>query len=293
MINDIIKDEKNLSEKKGESWTEYHIYEIKIKNLEKERDEKEKEAYELSEQKKEKNNDYNKKMKMIDDEIYNLGFYKTNIQKDETKFLPVTLEDKIGKEIYDGDHYTNVCQTCKYNCHIKCDEMIMKFCKCFKFAIIGFKCQVCPNKCYSDSHEVVRYQYPKDEYKKIDDILKPYFKGEYPKKISLRNKIDKVIALKEEEKRNLSENFEKNKNNLDILIEENKNIIKSRLEARNLVIDKRNEIYEEHRRKLEENIEKLDNELKQFINNNLKAYEKLFVEIFNREPQFSQPEKCC
>ena len=184
-------------------------------------------------------------------------FYKSNIQKDATKFWPVRLEDKICKKIYNGYYYSNECQTCIYNCHINCDGMIMKFCKCFKFTIIWFKCRVCPNKYYSDSHEVIRYKYPKYEYKKIDDILKPYFKDEYPKKISLKNKIDKVIALKKGERRNLSENYEKNKNNLDILIDGNKNIIKSRLEARNLAIDKKNEIYEGHRRKSEEKIEKL------------------------------------
>ena len=64
---------------------------------------------------------------MIDDEIYNLGIYKTNIQKDKTKFLTVSLENKIGKEIYDGYYYKNEWQTYIYNCHINFDKMIMKF----------------------------------------------------------------------------------------------------------------------------------------------------------------------
>ena len=73
--------------------------------------------------------------------------------------------------------------------------MIKKFCKCFKLTLFGFQCQVCPNKCYTDSHEVVYYQYPNYEYKKIGDILKIYYKDEYPRKDTDKSKIDYLIDL--------------------------------------------------------------------------------------------------
>ena len=287
---------KNIfDEKKGELWVEYHLYEIKIKNLLKEKEKKKLEGYDLKKQMKDESSDYDNKINSINNEIDNLRFYKTIIQEDSSFLLPVSSE-KIGNKSYEGN-YTHVCQICKYNCHIKCDEMISKFCKCFKFSLFGLKCKECPNKCYSDSHEVVRYQYPKYEYKKLDDILKPYFKGEYPQKISNKSKIDKSIKIKEEEKRVLTEKYEKKKNNLNILIKENNDIIKSQEEAIEITEEKKKEIYDKNKRQLNKEINKIDNELNQLKEKKLKAFEKLLVSCLESKPFdpriFSSPNKCC
>ena len=289
---DIKKLGNYLKEKKGEDWTEYHIYDIKIKNLEKENEAKKKEIKDLEEQKKENSNDYNNKIKKSNEEIDNLRFYKTNIQKDASMFLPISSE-KIGNKLHEGN-YTHVCQKCKYNCHIECDEIIKKFCKCFKLTLSGLKCKVCPNKCYSDSHEVVYYRYPKYEYKKIDDILKIYYKDEYPKKKSAISKIDYLIELKEEEKRTLKKNYEKGENTLDILIGENNNIIKSHLETIEIVKDKKDKIYDTYRRKIENEIEKVNSYVEQLGKENLKPYEKLFIESLKEDySPSSGGGKCC
>ena len=155
LAEEIEKLRNHLNEKKGEDWIEYHLYDIKIKNLQKENEEKEKEIKDLKKQKEENYTDFNNKLKKLNDELDNLKFYKTNILKDASMLLPISSK-KIGIELHEGNH-THVCQKCKFNCHIGCDEMIKKFCKCFKFTLSGFKCQVCPNKCYSDLHEVVYY----------------------------------------------------------------------------------------------------------------------------------------
>ncbi len=83
----------------------------------------------------------------------------------------------------------------------------------------GFKCKVCPNECFSGSHEVVSYKYPKYDYKNINDILRPYLTLDQ-KRMSLRNKINYVIGLKEEEKRNIIQEKEKSFKNIDDMIEE-------------------------------------------------------------------------
>ena len=75
------------------------------------------------------------------------------VQKNPSFLLPVSSE-KIGNKIYEGNKH-NVCKICRHPCHINCDEFIKTFCKCFKFQLNGFKCKVCPNKCFSGAHEVV------------------------------------------------------------------------------------------------------------------------------------------
>ena len=288
--------DKYFAAKKGDNWIEYHLYDIKIKNLKKENEEKEKEKIDLEKQNEENSNDFDIKIKKLADELDNLRFYKTNIQKDESMFLPISSE-KIGIKLHEGN-YTHVCQKCKCNCHIGCDEMIKKFCKCFKLTLFGFQCQVCPNKCYTDSHEVVYYQYPNYEYKKIGDILKIYYKDEYPRKDTDKSKIDYLIDLKEEEKLKLNKNYEIRKNTLDILINENNNIINSQMEAIEIIKDKKNKIYDANKEKFNNEKRKIKSYLEQFTNENLKSYEKLIISIYDG---FNNPfvyyegggERCC
>ena len=209
--------------------------------------------------------------KNIDNEIENLNFYKSSIEKDSSLFLPVTSE-KIGNKIYQGNYQTNVCQICKYNCHINCDKKIKTFCECFQFSLKGLQCQVCPNKCFSvSSHEIVPYQYPKYIYKKIDEILKAHIKSEFPKNMSYNQTIEYVIKLKEEEKI-------KQNNTLDILINENNSIINSNLETIKSLEDKRNQIDKDSQKKINEEIRKYNNELNKINLDNLKDCHKLMIE---------------
>ena len=292
--SDKIKKKKQIfNEKKGEIWTEYHIYEIKIKNLKKEIKEKEKEKEDLENQKKNEGEDFDKKIELINSELENLKLYRSYIEKDAKLLLPVSSE-KIGEKKYEKNYKTNVCKVCKFNCHDNCNEIIHKFCKSFKFTINGFKCQVCPNKCYSNSHEVVRYQFPIYEYKKIDDILKLYFKDENTKKISTKSKIEKIICQKQEEKRKITEVNRIKKNNLNKIINEINDYIKSRLEAIELVEDKKNKIYDGNKKILDDEIKIINNEYAQMTEENLKSYEKLFIASLEQEPcHCSSGGRCC
>ena len=266
LSKDIIQKMNLFDSQKGENWTEYHLYEIKIQSLEKENEKKKKEKNDLEKQKE----DLNRNISMIDNEIENLNFYKSSIEKDSSLLLPVTSE-KIGNEIYQGNYQTNVCQICKYNCHINCDKMIKSFCECFKFSLKGFKCQVCPNKCFSSSHEIVPYQYPKYIYKKIDEILKAYCKSEFPKNMSYNQRIEYAIELKKEEKI-------KQNNDFDILINENNSIINNLLKDIDSLEDKRYEISRDNENKINEEIRKFNNGLNKINLDNLKDCHKLIIE---------------
>ena len=295
--DEIKNKEKIFKEKNGEIWTEYHIYEIKIANLEKEIEGKKKEKKDIENQKKDEDEDFDKKIELINREIENLKLYRTYIEKDAKLLLPVSSE-KIGEKKYEKNYKINVCQNCKFNCHVNCDEIIHKFCKSFKFTFNGFKCQVCPNKCYSNSHEVVRYQYPNYEYKKIDEILKPYFKDDCTKKMIPKFKLEKAILRKEEEKRKITEVHQNKKNNLDIIIDEINSYLKSRLEAIELVKDKKNKIYDDNRKKLDDEIKKSDKDFNQLTKGNLKSFEKLFISCLNHPQRsssfsFSFGGRCC
>ena len=272
----IEKQEKSFSEKKGENWTEYYLYEMSIDKLNKQIKEKQSEIDDLNHQKEEKNNQCNKNLKKIQNEIDNMKFYNTLVQKNPSILLPVTSENLENNIIIEGIEH-NVCKICKHTCHINCDELIKAFCKCFKFQLSGFKCKVCPNKCFSGSHEVVSYQYPKYEYKKIDDILQPYLTPAQ-KKISLRKKIIYVIGLKEAEKRNLLIEKEKTLKNLDAIIEERKKCIDEYSALISKKTDKKNNIYENNKIRINEEIKKYNSLIK--FPKNMKWYEILFIQTF-------------
>ena len=273
---DIRKKKAIFSEKKGENWTEYHLYEMSIKKLNKQINEKESEIDELNQQKEKKNKLFNDKIENCQNEIENMKFYNTMVQKNPSLLLPVT-SDKIGNKIYEGNEH-NVCKICKHTCHINCDEFIKTFCQCYKFQLNGFKCKVCPNKCFSGSHEVVSYKYPKYDYKNINDILRPYLTLAQ-KKMSLRNKINYVIGLKEEEKRNIIQEKEKSLKNIDDMIEERNKCIKEYSELISDKTDKKDKIYEENKKIINEEIEKYNFLI---LPKNMKLYEMLFVQTFSQ-----------
>ena len=217
---------------------------------------------------------FNDKIEKCQNEIENMKFYNTMVQKNPSFLLPVASE-KIGNKIYEGNKH-NVCQICKHTCHINCDEFIKTFCKCFKFQLSGFKCKVCPNECFSGSHEVVSYKYPKYDYKNINDILRPYLTLDQ-KRMSLRNKINYVIGLKEEEKRNIIQEKEKSLKNIDDMIEERNKCIKEYSELISNKTDKKENIYKENKKIINEEIEKYNSLI---LPKDMKLYEMLFVQTF-------------
>ena len=85
------------------------------------------------------------------------------------------------------------------------------------------------------------------------------------------------------------------KNNLDIIIDEINSYIKCRLEAIELVKDKKNKIYDDNRKKLDDEIKKIDNEFNQLTKENLKPFEKLFISSLNhgQRPSSSSGGRCC
>ena len=265
-IDNIVK---CFSEKKGENWTEYHLYEMRIDNLNKQIKEKRTEIEDLNQQKEKKNNQFNNKLEKIQNEIENMKFYNTIVHKNPSLLLPVTSENLGNNKIYEGIEH-NVCQICKHTCHINCDELIKAFCQCFKFQLNGFKCKVCPNKCFSGAHEVVSYQYPKYEYKKINDILQHYLIPS-EKNISLRSKINYVIGLKEAEK-------EKTLKNIDAMIEERKKCIDEYSELISNINDKKYKIYKTNEKNINEEIRKFNSLI--IFPKNMKLYEILFIQTF-------------
>ena len=272
-IDNIVK---CFSEKKGENWTEYHLYEMRIDNLNKQIKEKRTEIEDLNQQKEKKNNQFNNKLEKIQNEIENMKFYNTIVHKNPSLLLPVTSENLGNNKIYEGIEH-KVCQICKHTCHINCDELIKAFCQCFKFQLNGFKCKVCPNKCFSGSHEVVSYQYPKYEYKKINDILQPYLISS-EKNISLRSKINYVIGLKEAEKINILNEKEKTLKNIDAMIEERKKCIDEYSELISNKNDKKYKIYKTNEKNINEEIRKFNSLI--IFPKNMKLYEILFIQTF-------------
>ena len=90
---------------------------------------------------------------------------------------------------------TNTCNICKYNCHSKCSNIIKKLCRIFDKK---FNCKICPNKCSSSVHTIVDFEYPKYEYKTIDEI--------YPNTPSnIEDKIKFFIENLEKENKELDE----------------------------------------------------------------------------------------
>lgn len=184
LIEELYNIINNFIEKNKDEMTLRNKYKVDLEKKIKLIEEKDSEIYKIKKRIKdlENENDNEKKnidmqIKYINDQIGIINYFKKDIKKNNSFYFPINfdrnkIENKYGEE-------TNVCQVCKYNCHLNCDEYIKKFCKCFKFYFSGIQCQICPNKCYSNSHEAVKYHYPDYEYKTIDDIIKQYINDEH------------------------------------------------------------------------------------------------------------------
>ena len=131
-------------------------------------------------------------------EIECLNESKEQIEKNNYFLIPYS--SKTIKTNY-SETKTNVCQRCKYNCHLNCnDNSFLKiFCKCFDW---GANCKVCPNKCSIDVHEIVNYRYPNIQYKTIENLLEKEQIEDYPSTNTLKltylikKKIIKLIIVR-------------------------------------------------------------------------------------------------
>ena len=197
------------------------IYKEKAQEKLKEKEKKLKDnKIKLDEYKKEKNKIL-EKIQNIENQILkneNLSktilSYKTNILQNKSFLIPIERKDK--DRIYLYQNYTNVCDICKFNCHLNCNHYFQIFC-------IGINCKNCPNKCPSSSHEISKYKYPNFDYRSIDDILLLY-KGDSNTKISQDLKIKKTIDKIKENNTLLKNSIEILKNNI-IDIEKKEKII--------------------------------------------------------------------
>ena len=95
--------------------------------------------------------------------------------------------------------------------------------------------------------------------------------------MSLRNKINYAIGLKEEEKRNIIQEKEKNLKNIDDMIEERNKCIKEYSELISNKTDKKENIYKENKKIINEEIEKYNSLI---LPKDMKLYEMLFVQTF-------------
>ena len=160
---------------------------------------KEKKEMENKNQLKEYSNEKNKLLENLKNCESQISIYETilsyekNILQNKSFLIPLEKENSDKEYIYNSK--TNVCNICKFNCHLNCNHLFQSFC-------IGKKCKNCPNKCSSSFHKFVDYKYPIYDYRNILDILKRY----HPK---VRNiSIEKLIKIIKKEKFEIIKNCE-------------------------------------------------------------------------------------
>lgn len=288
LIEELYNIINNFIEKNKDEMTLRNKYKVDLEKKIKLIEEKDSEIYKIKKRIKdlENENDNEKKnidmqIKYINDQIGIINYFKKDIKKNNSFYFPINfdrnkIENKYGEE-------TNVCQVCKYNCHLNCDEYIKKFCKCFKFYFSGIQCQICPNKCYSNSHEAVKYHYPDYEYKTIDDIIKQYINDEHLYVLP-HFKVDFVIKKKENEIKELTKKFEeKLKQNTEKINKEREQIKKIEDERKNLK-NQKDEIDNLYK-KSEEIIKMEDGELEKIVNEKMKKMpfcEQLIYEFIRK-----------
>ena len=142
--------------------------------------------------------------------------YEKILLEDKYFTIPLEKENAEKEYNYDDDTKTNVCNKCKFNCHTNCKHLIKIFCT-------GAKCNKCPNKCPTSSHEIGKYKYINYQHKNIFDILKEFYPN-YKKLLSSKIKIENLIQIIKEEKNKLLNECESLKNDIKY-IEEKENLI--------------------------------------------------------------------
>ena len=165
----------------------------------KEANEKKKNPLEIKKQKEKiapiesKRENEKKVLEMINTKINSFISIKSNIIKNEFFLIPMFTTQTGSKKYVNSK--TNVCHICKFNCELDCHKLLKTSSKCFDWS---FRCKNCPNKCKAKYHELVEFEYPKYEYKTIDNILDSF---NIDKNISVDLKIKKVLDKIEEEKK--------------------------------------------------------------------------------------------
>ena len=208
-----------------------------------------------------------------EEDIQNITGLKDEIIKEPSFLIPIS--SKIVNKQSLTESKTNVCQRCRFNCHLECKDHFKNFCKCFNWK---FNCKYCPNKCPAKAHEIVSYIYPEYEYKTLDNIIEKYHPDE---KIcsSYEAKITFAIQKRNEEKKGL-------KKNLEILKEEEEEFLLNMNKQLNREIESFNSFIKAEK----DNLEK----------ENLRWYEDIFVNIIfsflPKEKDYSlvpDPDKKC
>ena len=97
---------------------------------------------------------------------YHIIRYWPKIISNPNLTLPYRIEEF--KEIKHPGRKTTTCSICLCNCHLDCQDKFLRFCKAFNFI---FNCKVCPNKCGASAHTFPSFDYPKCNYKTINEIV--------------------------------------------------------------------------------------------------------------------------
>ena len=142
-----------------------------------------------------------KELEKINNKINSFISTKSNILKNEFFLIPMFTTQNGDKKYVNSK--TNVCHICKFNCELDCHKLLKTSSKSFDWS---FRCKNCPNKCRAKYHELVEFEYPKYEYKTIDNILDSF---NIDKNISVDLKIKKVLDKMEEEKKEVENKISK------------------------------------------------------------------------------------
>ena len=211
-------------------------------------------------------NKINDQIKCINEQIGIINYFKKDIENNNSFRIPINYDKNEIKNEYGVE--TNICQVCKYNCHLNCDEYIKKFCKCYRFLFSGFQCKECPNKCFSNSHEVVKYHYPNYIYKTIDEIIKPYMNDEYLYVLP-HLKVKFVINKKESEINDLTKKLEEHTKQSNEKIDKEKEHLKEMEGERNYLKNQEDEIENAYKQRQELIVGEVE-ELKKKFNEKMK-----------------------
>ena len=166
-FGNLIMQLANLQEKDkviNENGQKIDAMETKIKNYEEEL--KNLNEAQLEPRLKELNEDLNEKLDNLNNE---------------------TEIEYVNSCVCNPDHYYNICNNCKRNCHDYCDCKKKSFAGCIKFSL--GKCEEC--HCSKDSHEIARYHW----VKKI--ICKKHFNADKIKEDKQKNQKEKERYLEE------------------------------------------------------------------------------------------------
>ena len=110
-----------------------------------------------------------KGLENLENEYFRLESYFIHSMKkiSSNPNLKIPYRTEEFKNIEHPGKKTTTCSVCLCYCHLDCQDKFLKFCKAFDFK---FGCKVCPNKCGASDHTFSDFDYPKCNYKTIDEL---------------------------------------------------------------------------------------------------------------------------